>query len=162
MSRFHALLADDNALFARLLQASLERMGARVVHVRSAGEAARWLESRRPDLLVLDEALPDGVADDIWRRARALHPASPRSKPGDAASAIGPIPCILLRDHPALHETPDSGVPDPWARTCLTKPLELGVFEQVVAQTLGLRAPMATTAEALRPGWPTASQGWGP
>jgi DNA-binding response OmpR family regulator len=64
------LVEDDDAL-AGFLTDNLSADGFKVVRARGAGEGIRALESRRPDLLVLDLVLDDGSGLAVLDRVRS-------------------------------------------------------------------------------------------
>lgn len=59
------MLVEDNDLLLDVLRVALEREGYEVIPVASGGEMMKMLESTRPDLIVLDIALPDADGRDI-------------------------------------------------------------------------------------------------
>jgi CheY-like chemotaxis protein len=67
------LLVEPNPLLARMLQAQLSALGCQVSHASSVREAATWLESRRPVLMLVDDDLPDGNGWDVAAAARRIH-----------------------------------------------------------------------------------------
>src|SRR5579864_5843961 len=64
------LLVEDEASIAQPFARALERAGFQVTIARTAGEAISLATSRRPDVLLLDLALPDGDGRDVCRRIR--------------------------------------------------------------------------------------------
>lgn len=65
------LVVEDDAAIARFLAASLTAAGHRAALCTSLEQARRWLETRKPDLIVLDLGLPDGDGKDFLTRLRA-------------------------------------------------------------------------------------------
>lgn len=73
LERKRALVADDEAAIARLIRMTLERLGFEV-EVASDGQAAiDMVESRRPDLLILDVMMPYVDGFEVLRRVRREH-----------------------------------------------------------------------------------------
>lgn len=67
-------MEDDSSLRESLVETLRERY-PEVSGAGTAGSAARALEERPPDLLLLDVALPDGSAFDVLEVAARLEPA---------------------------------------------------------------------------------------
>lgn len=68
-----ALLVVTDVWMQGLLTSVLVRMGCRVLPIGTAGRARSWIESHRPDLMVLDDGLPDGTAQSLVLLASAVH-----------------------------------------------------------------------------------------
>jgi CheY-like chemotaxis protein len=64
------LFVDDDAYMRRLMAARFEHLGAQVEAVASAQDALAFLESHRPDLLVLDAVMPGMNGFDLSRRIK--------------------------------------------------------------------------------------------
>ncbi|PDS80385.1 response regulator [Rhizobium sp. L18] len=67
----HILIVDGDPEIRRQLARYLVEQGFRVTVVASRQECERWIDSSRPDLIVLDVQLPDGSGLDICRNLRA-------------------------------------------------------------------------------------------
>lgn len=65
------LIADDDADILLLVKAILERSGHEVVAVSDGAEALASVRSRKPDLAVLDIAMPEVDGLEVLRRLRA-------------------------------------------------------------------------------------------
>jgi DNA-binding response OmpR family regulator len=65
------LVADDDADILSLVKAVLERSGHEVVAVRDGAEALASARARKPDLAVLDIAMPEVDGLEVLRRLRA-------------------------------------------------------------------------------------------
>jgi DNA-binding response OmpR family regulator len=63
-SRGHVLVVDDEPMVREVITAYLERDRYRVTSMADGAAALRWLETARPDLLILDLMLPtvDGLS----------------------------------------------------------------------------------------------------
>jgi CheY-like chemotaxis protein len=72
----HALVVEDDALLAEVLRAELVRRGLEVRRAGSRAEALCLGRALRPDLLLLDLALPDGDGIGIVEWLRDQHWAS--------------------------------------------------------------------------------------
>ena len=66
----HLLLIEDEPAIADFLAENLRHDDVRVTTVGSVGEAALQLRRQRPDILLVDIALPDGSGLDLCRRVR--------------------------------------------------------------------------------------------
>lgn len=71
------LLADDHAELLDLVSGALQRDGHVVVAVKTATEAARCIHDEEFEVLVLDEAFPDGSGRELCRAARSADIATP-------------------------------------------------------------------------------------
>lgn len=67
----HILIVDDDPEIRRLLARYLSDQGFRVTAAASRRECDRWIDTSRPDLIVLDVLLPDGSGLDICKNLRA-------------------------------------------------------------------------------------------
>jgi two-component system response regulator MtrA len=65
------LIADDDADILSLVKAVLERSGHEVVAASDGAEALASVRARRPDLVVLDIAMPEVDGLEVLRRLRA-------------------------------------------------------------------------------------------
>jgi DNA-binding response OmpR family regulator len=82
------LVVEDDAPTAAFLSDNLSADGYRVFCASEAGEAARALEVRQPDLMLLDLGLEAGSGLSVLDRLRAADPASSRMDPD--------LPVIIL------------------------------------------------------------------
>lgn len=83
------LVADDHLELLALVTSALERDGHRVTAVRSAAEATERIQADLFDVIVLDEAFPDGSGREVCRAAREAEVA---------------VPILLLTAHAAVDE----------------------------------------------------------
>jgi two-component system response regulator MtrA len=65
------LIADDDADILLLVKAVLERSGHEVVAVSNGAEALASVRARKPDLAVLDIAMPEVDGLEVLRHLRA-------------------------------------------------------------------------------------------
>jgi DNA-binding response OmpR family regulator len=70
-TRATILVAEDDATTRTFLADELTADGSELLVVDSAAEALRFLETKFPDLAILDVGLPDGSGLDVVRRVRA-------------------------------------------------------------------------------------------
>ncbi len=74
VQELQVLLVDRDASLTTVLQMPLRKAGFSVSTARTAREAARILEEKRQDAVVLDPSLPDGEANELFERlGRASH-----------------------------------------------------------------------------------------
>ena len=71
------LVVDDDEDYADIITLALQRDLHEVTAVGSATAALRFVESKRPDLVVLDVSLPDGSGLEVCRRLRKTMPDLP-------------------------------------------------------------------------------------
>ena len=64
------LVVEDDATFRQVLTRNLEARGHAVLGAETATEALRQLSDFRPDLMLLDIALPDRSGWDVLRELR--------------------------------------------------------------------------------------------
>jgi DNA-binding response OmpR family regulator len=83
------LVVDDHAELLRLVVGALEGDGHRAVAARSVAEANAALRGLRFDVIVLDDALPDGSGVELCRAVREQ-------------GSLTPI--LILTAHAAVHE----------------------------------------------------------
>ncbi|AXA44149.1 response regulator [Rhizobium leguminosarum] len=67
----HILVVDGDPEIRRLLTHYLVDQGFRVNAVACRQDCERWIDTSRPDLIILDVLLPDGSGLDICRNLRA-------------------------------------------------------------------------------------------
>jgi DNA-binding response OmpR family regulator len=75
LERALILIVDDDAELSSMLVELLAREGWATHTVLTAGDAERALQTRQPDVVLLDAMLPDGNGFDLARRWRSAHPA---------------------------------------------------------------------------------------
>ena len=66
----HILVVDDEPQIRRFLRTSLNAQGYRISETGSAAEAVALAAKEKPDLVILDLALPDGEGFDVIERLR--------------------------------------------------------------------------------------------
>ena len=71
---YPVLLVEDDAGIAELIREKLGENGIQIAHTRTAREAKVWLESNRPQLVLLDFSLPDGYADELISQVKDMPP----------------------------------------------------------------------------------------
>ena len=77
-ARRSVLIVEDDPAIARILRVCLRRAGFETTEVESGGEALRVMDEARPDAVLLDLGLPDGLGESVLRRlhqARDGYPA---------------------------------------------------------------------------------------
>jgi CheY-like chemotaxis protein len=74
MSGKKILIVDDNADLVRITGAHLEGHGYSVVSASEVPEAIKAVQNDKPDLIILDIAIPGGDGLDILRRLNASNP----------------------------------------------------------------------------------------
>jgi DNA-binding response OmpR family regulator len=75
------LVAEDDATTRTFLADELTADGSELLVVDTASEALRLLETKFPDLAILDVGLPDGSGLDVVRRVRAADGLASRIDP---------------------------------------------------------------------------------
>ena len=71
-ARRSVLIVEDDPAVARILRVCLRRAGFETTAVETGGEALKKLDEGRPDAVLLDLGLPDGLGGAVLRR---LHEA---------------------------------------------------------------------------------------
>jgi DNA-binding response OmpR family regulator len=67
----HVLVVDDHPEVRQMLRQALTRDRHRVSEAADIGEARHRIEGDRPDVVILDVALPDGSGIDLCRQLRS-------------------------------------------------------------------------------------------
>lgn len=76
--RRKVLIVEDDPAVARVLRVCLRRAGFETSEVETGGEALKKMDEDRPDAVLLDLGLPDGLGGAVLRRlheARDGYPA---------------------------------------------------------------------------------------
>ena len=68
------LIVDDNADLVRIMGAFLEGHGYSVVSASDVAEAVKAVQKEKPDLIILDVAMPGGDGLNVLRRLNASNP----------------------------------------------------------------------------------------
>ncbi|MGD0595899.1 MAG: response regulator [Sedimentisphaerales bacterium] len=68
------LIVDDNAELVRIMGAHLEGHGYSVASASDVDEAIKAVQKEKPDLVILDVAMPGGDGLDVLRRLNASNP----------------------------------------------------------------------------------------
>jgi CheY-like chemotaxis protein len=139
------LLVEDNVLLAQMLRSALDGPDCRVSHAVTARDALHWLSGHEPELVILDDELPDGWGVDIARALR-VH-ARRRVEAGEEAK---PLPIIALRTD-VEREPVEPWVPDR-QMVIVDKPIQIQAFVALVRQYLdasALPAPVDVDLEEL-------------
>jgi signal transduction histidine kinase/CheY-like chemotaxis protein len=85
------LVVDDGDETREMVAAILEKRGARVTALPSAGEALAALAEQKPDVLILDLELADADGDSLIEKIRALPAAEGGATPAAALAAFASI-----------------------------------------------------------------------
>jgi len=119
MSRYRVLVVDDDPAIRFGVTDFLERRGFAVDEASTLAEARRLLVQTRPDAMILDHVLPDGVAVHSIGELLELDPA---------------VAIVVLTAHGSIDlavEAIKSG-----AEQFLTKPIEMPALEEVLGRCL--------------------------
>jgi|SRR6185437_2398494 len=68
------LLIEDEGEMSLVLSLVLNKENMQILHAKTLAEAENFLENRGPDLILLDNRLPDGFGLDFVRYLRANYP----------------------------------------------------------------------------------------
>jgi CheY-like chemotaxis protein len=68
------LIADDNADLVRIMGAHMEGHGYSVVSASDAAEAIKAVQKEKPDLIILDVAMPGGNGLNVLKQLNASNP----------------------------------------------------------------------------------------
>lgn len=67
----NVMIVEDNDLFVRIYESLFDRLDCRITRARTQTEALELLARTRPDLIVMDNRLPDGSGVEATRAIRA-------------------------------------------------------------------------------------------
>jgi CheY-like chemotaxis protein len=113
----HILVVEDDPDVRRVIVECLSLIGYRVTEAANGGEALAQLETAKPDLLVVDYAMPDMTGAEVISRARQL---------------VGAIPVILATGYADMAAVERlAGKP-----TILRKPFDIAQLGDAVASVL--------------------------
>ncbi|MFQ5848151.1 MAG: response regulator [Candidatus Methylomirabilales bacterium] len=123
------LVADDSATIQKVVELTLSRVGVELIQARSANEAMQKAREEKPDLMLIDHAMPDQSGQDLCAALRQ-----------DAQLASVPIIFMTGASAPVdEEEARRAGATD-----MVAKPFESQVLIGKVKQLL--RVPMAEQA----------------
>ena len=122
------LVVDDEPAIRLLLRLTLEEAGYRVIEAADGAAALQATRQQRPDLVLLDVALPGLSGIEVCRRLRA-----------EPATAATPVLLISGIDRRIEAEAAAAG-----ALACIVKPFELSGLVEQAARALR-RAPIAVS-----------------
>jgi DNA-binding response OmpR family regulator len=71
----HFLIVEDEGDLCLLLEILLDTKGIELSQARTIADAHVLLKERRPDVILLDNRLPDGFGVDIIGELKSEHPA---------------------------------------------------------------------------------------
>jgi DNA-binding response OmpR family regulator len=74
MAEKKILIVDDNMDLVRIMGAHLEGHGYSVVSASDVAEAIKAIQTKKPDLIILDVAMPGGDGLNVLRRLNASNP----------------------------------------------------------------------------------------
>ncbi len=123
------LVVDSDREVVRAFRSGFTEAEARVLSSHSGEEAVEIVARHRPDVVVMDTALPDGSGLEIFRRIRLRDPGIPvifMTASGTASTAIDAIAC--------------------GAFDYVVKPLELAKIRELVAQACKVRHDLPVAA----------------
>jgi CheY-like chemotaxis protein len=134
---FRVLLVEPNPLLARMLHVLLNSLGCHVSHATSVREAAMWLESRRPDLMLVDDDLPDGNSWDVAKAARNIHAPAHGSKAKHPPLATVALRAVNTEARDHQHHALSQQTQDSALRIfALPKPVDMQALQRLLQQCL--------------------------
>jgi two-component system response regulator (stage 0 sporulation protein F) len=117
MKRRKILLAEDEEILRFLYREELEEEGFEVVTARNGREALHQLEKAKPDLVILDIAMPRMDGLEALRRIKEQRNG---------------IPVVVYTSHPGYLTHPGTRAAD----ACILKSGDLGEMKEKVRQLL--------------------------
>ena len=126
------LIVEDNANIRRFLRTTLEIEGYRALEASSVQESLERIDQERPDLVLLDLALPDGSGWDF------IAAAPLRLPPQAGGEAVHDLPIVVLTasaDHGMAERALAAG-----AAAFLTKPISAAELMANVRRVLEARS----------------------
>jgi len=114
-------IVEDNELMLRLYRSVLGSLGYESGHASTAGEARRLLSTRRPDLIIVDDLLPDGSGEELTRSLRSC-----------AEFAHTPIVAVASDASDAARDR----MRNAGCTQFLSKPIQIGEFSAAARQYL--------------------------
>ena len=131
-SRGLVLAVDDEPTNRYAVSRVLSQAGYKVIEASTGGEALRFIQSERPDLVVLDVRLPDISGYEICRRIKG--------DPATASTLVLQVSATFVNSRDAVRSL-DGG-----ADSYLTQPVE----PPVLIATVGALIRLRRAEEALR------------
>ncbi len=131
------LAVDDDPVQLEIITSAVKRLEYPPIEVVRAGtlaEACSAIESRTPDMVICDNMLPDGRAEQVVAAMRRSNPL---------------VPVIVITAHESVENAVD--LIKKGARDYLVKPLKPLEIQQIIAGTLAWRTDEVDYAELIEP-----------
>ena len=124
MSEFKAVIIEDDEDARMLLQHVVTGLGGTMIEAIDAAEGIAAVREHRPDLVLLDLALP---GKDGWIVVEEMR--------ADAQFQDTPIVVVTIKDQ---SEEQYRGQHVDWVQAYIEKPFEMSTLESSIRQALGL------------------------
>jgi CheY-like chemotaxis protein len=123
---FSILYVEDNPANFRLVEMVFaSQPGVTITQADTLEKADRHLEASRPDLVLLDRHMPDGLGTELLERLKAEEPTRD-------------IPVVAITAD--ARDAPQEEFREGGAELTLTKPIDVAELLQVVGEIRGRRA----------------------
>ena len=130
------LIVDDSVEIQALLEMWLVAMGHKAIKISDGYNAVQEFTKFRPDLVILDYNLPAASGTQVYQRIRSL--AHGTRVPVIFLSATSPAELMFV-------------VPEKDLVRFLSKPLDLKVFSQTIAEMLPAPPPLGQAPPIVPP-----------
>lgn len=126
---FHILVVEDDAEVRRVIVECLSLIGYRVTEAANGGEALEALRTTKPDLMVVDYAMPDMTGAEVISRARL---------------SVGDLPVILATGYADMAQVERLA----GKLNILRKPFDIAALGDAVHEALEAAAEKAAITSA--------------
>jgi two-component system, OmpR family, response regulator len=106
------LIIDDEKDLCHLMTSFLKQLGYEVLSAYSLNDGLNYFNAMHPDILILDNNLPDGLG---WENIQYIHATDPACK------------IILISANKVQQDIPDASI------SILEKPISLSMLQHYVA-----------------------------
>jgi two-component system cell cycle response regulator DivK len=129
--QWNVFIIEDNELLVRMYRSIFQSMDCSVTHAPSTREAVRLLGGVNPDLIIIDDSLPDASGIDAMQAIR------PHLE--DAGTPIiATVSQLSTLDEAAMHSAGYASI--------VTKPFQVHAFSALARRFVGERAAVAAPA----------------
>lgn len=133
----NALIVEDNEMLVKIYRSIFSALNCSILHARTREDALRWLDNKKPDLIVVDERLADASGIETVRAIRAR-------------GHLADIPVIATVSALSERELAEAELRALGVAFVVLKPWQPSSFSTLVQRCLARKSAAAKTVEIKR------------